>query len=487
MKGKKFNPKIAPQPPTGENSQSSPLGLGVAFEVGVWTTPDGQLSAALPHASATARPAKAVVRVDIAPYDIQIAKHASWGSTDLLPLRIQSRLAKVPIASRAVFDMASLMVGKDVFYVADNDLASGESNVKRASNPEIEVFKRRNRLHHQFLFGLANDISHVYNGFVEFITDPFGDKIVQVRRLPAAWSRISRIDEVSFRSENLYYSAAFAQGYMPVDYNDTKHVATIPLYDPFDFDFFDKLRAKKVRRFAMHIKPPTPQEEYYAVAPWNGLYLDSGWVDVAAAVPRVVKAMQDNQIALKYIIYISEQYMISRFPQIGTQRGWAAMTDEQKSAAQGKVTKEIEGKLVGVDNVFSSLTMIAKEGPDGRMYGKITVEAVDDKSKSGTWIPDTAAANREIMYAHMLHPTLVGIQSQGGSEAGSGSDKRESRNDAVSQIAVLQAHVFDPLNCIVKEYNDWAFTFLPDNIIHTTTNNSENGIVQSDKRPTVLN
>lgn len=477
---KSINPKIADN--TVDNAREA-----TAFEVGVWTTPDGQLSAALPHASAMSMPAKSVSRVDVSPYDIEIAKHASWGGNDLLPQRIQSRLSKVPMASRAVFDMASLMVGKDVFYVADSDLANGESTAKRGSNPEIELFKRRNRLHHQFLFGLANDISHVYNGFVEFITDPFGDKIVQVRRLPAAWCRISRIDERSLRSEWLYYSAAFQSGYMPTDYNDAQYVAKIPLYDPFDFAFLEKIRVKKVRRFAMHIKPPSPQEGYYAVAPWNGLYLDNGWVDVAAAVPRVVKAMQDNQIALKYIIYISEQYMISRFPQIGKQRGWAAMDDAQKSAAQKKVTKEIESKLVGVDNVFSSLTMIAKEGPDGKMYGKITIEAVDDKSKSGTWIPDTIAANREILYAHMLNPTIVGVQAQGGSEAGSGSDKRESRNDAVSQIAVLQAHVFDPLNCIVKDYNDWAFTFMPDNIIHTTTNKEENGIKTSDKRTQIIN
>jgi hypothetical protein len=87
----------------------------------------------------------------------------------------------------------------------------------------------------------------------------------------------------------------------------------------------------------------------------------------------------------------------------------------------------------------------------------------------------------------MIHPTQVGVQATGGSEAGSGSDKRESYNTAVSQIAVLQAHCFEPLNDIVKDFNGWAYTFLPDNILHTTTNNNENGIVQKGGSPTVNN
>jgi hypothetical protein len=452
-----------------------------ALELGVWVA-DGRVAEVLPHAaSRIVLPDKPVSRVVQQPYDIQPQLHAWWGGSDNLPIRVQTRLAKTPIAGRAVFDMASMMVGKGVFYVADKDLQQGESLLKRAYDPEIEAFNRRNRLYHNFLFGIANDIAHVYNGFVEFNLNSEASKIVQVVRKPASYCRISRIDDKSLRSENLYYSAAFANGYFPANYDDPRHVATIPLYDPYDFEWLDKAIARGVRKFAMHIKPPSPAEEYYAVAPWNGIYLDSGWADVAAAVPRVVKAMQDNQIALKYIIYISEQYMISRFPK------WGSMLDAQRTAAQATVTKEIENKLVGVDNVFSSLTMIAREGADGKMYGKIDIKPVEDKAKEGTWIPDAAAANREILYAHMIHPTQVGVQAAGGSEAGSGSDKRESFNTAISQIAVLQAHVFEPINSVVKDFNNWAYTFLPDNILHTTTNNSENGIVPKDSSPVVKN
>lgn len=473
MASKKLTPKTA----TSESDDQR-------IALGVWTAQDGTVAAVLPHAIGSAggssTPGTKVSRINTQLYDLQTMPHATWGVSDTIPQRIQSRLSKVPMAARAVFDMASLLVGQGVVYVKDAELQTGESQVKRGFDAEIERFKNRNRLHTNFLFGMAQDIASVYNGFCECITDPFGEKIVQVRRLPAAYSRISRIDDVSLRSENLYYSAAFQGGYYP-DYKTPSQVTTIPLYDPFDFEWFDKFRAKKLRKFAVHIKPPTLQEGYYAVAPWNGLYLDSGWVDVAADVPRVVKSMQDNQIALKYIIYISEQYMVSRFPK------WSSMKDTERQAAQSKVTKEVEGKLVGVDNVFSSLTLIAREGPDGKMYGKITVEPVEDKAKTGTWIPDTAAANREILYGHFVHPTLVGIQAQGGSEAGSGSDKRESRNDAITQVAVLQATLYETLNCVVKEYNQWDYTFLPDNVLHTTTNNVSTGLEPNNKRPTVTN
>lgn len=457
--------------------RNNPKNEAVAFELGVWEA-GGKVAEVLPHAASTALPKTPTSRV-LNAADDDSGEHAQWGASDNLPTKVQSRLAKTHIAGRAVFDMASMIVGKDVYYAADTELQQGASVVKRAYDPEIETFKRRNRLYHQTLFGVATDLAHVFNAFVEFNLNAEGTKIVQVVRKAASHCRLSRIDKNSLRSEFLYYSAAYANGDTP-DYKDPKKVVKIPLYDPYDFEWMEKAIAKGIRKFAMHIKPPSPAEEYYAIAPWNGIYLDSGWADVAAAVPRVVKAMQDNQISLKYIIYISEQYMISRFPK------WGSMTNIDRENAQKTVTKEIESKLVGVDNAFSSLTMIAKEGPDGKMYGKIDIKPIEDKAKSGTWIPDAAAANREILYAHMIHPTQVGVQASGGSEAGSGSDKRESYNTAISQISVLQAHAFDFLS-VVKEVNGWNYTFFPDNVLHTTTNKQENGIAPTEQRPSIAN
>lgn len=480
------NPKIA----TAQVA-SLPHNEG-GFALGIYEDADGIGSAVLPHAtgsygidaaaatSASSMPHVGIVRVKPSAYDVQIAEHAAWGSSDSLPRKVLTRLSQVPIASRAVFDMASMLVGRGVLYVADTELQKGASNVARAFDPEIDAFIRRNRLYTSTLFGLANDISGVYNAFVECITDSFGEKIIQMRRLPATNCRLSRLDGVTMRSEYLYYSNEFGVGVLP-NYADPKSVVKLPLFDADDFGAIERMKAEGITHFAYHIKPPTPQYGYYAVSPWNGIYLDSGWADVAAAVPRIVKAMQDNQIALKYIIWISEQYMVARFPR------WSSMLEPQRKAAQDQVTAEIERKIVGVDRVFSSLTMIAKEGPDGKMYGKIQVEVIEDKAKTGTWIPDTAAANREILYAHMENPTIVGVQAQGGAEAGSGSDKLQSRNNSVSQFAILQELLFEPFNFLVKEWNGWQHTFLTDNVLHTTTNNQESGILPNKQRPTVAN
>jgi hypothetical protein len=486
----KVNPKTAAATaatfPIDGNERGFALGIYAdTSDVGSHVLPyamgsHGVDAVANPSPSGNSIPHVGIVRVKASVYDVQMAEHAAWGASDSLPRKILTRLSQVPIASRAVFDMASLLVGRGVLYVSDADLQKGESNISRAFDSEIDAFIRRNRLYTATLYGLANDISSIYNGFVECITDSFGEKIIQIRRLPATNCRLSRLSETTMRSDFLYYSNEFGVGLLP-NYNDPKSVVKLPLFDPDDFGAIERMKAEGITHFAYHIKPPSPQYGYYAVAPWNGIYLDSGWADVAAAVPRIVKAMQDNQIALKYIIWISEQYMISRFPR------WSSMLEPQRKAAQDQVTAEIERKIVGVDRVFSSLTMIAKEGPDGKMYGKIQVVPIEDKAKTGTWIPDTAAANREILYGHMANPTLVGIQAQGGAEAGSGSDKLQSRNNSVSQFAILQELLYEPLNFLVKEWNGWAYTFLVDNIIHTTTNNQESGIVPSDKRPTIKN
>ena len=471
----------------------------IAFKIGVAVDTDNKVAHLFPEATIrtvamdnknngaptsspipNAKAADVPDRVNPAPFIIEYLPHAHWGISDQLPNTIINAMITVPMSSRAVQETVSKLVGNGVYYVKDSELQKGDSVVKRYYDKNIDLFLLRNRIYSNFLTAVSNDLSSVYNAFVEFLMNAEGDEIVQVARKEAQWCRVSRINPVSLRSEWLYYSAAFGFNMYP-DYNDTSMVAKIPLYDPTDFLFFDKLRAKGIRRFAMHIKPPTAQAGYYAIAPWTGLYLEDGWVFVAQRVSKIVSAMQNNQIALKYLILISNEYLAARYPK------WTGGTPEEKQEIQERLTKQIEDKIVGVKNVYSSLTIIAREGPDGKLMGRIEIVPIEDKAKSGTWIPDTAAANREILYGHNVHPTLVGIQAQGGSEAGSGSDKLQSSNDFVSKLSPLRAQVFAPLNEVIKVFNNWDVTFFADNVLMTTQNNQETGIVPTNQRPSVIN
>jgi hypothetical protein len=91
----------------------------------------------------------------------------------------------------------------------------------------------------------------------------------------------------------------------------------------------------------------------------------------------------------------------------------------------------------------------------------IQIEVVDDKMKDGKYLPDGAAADKQIMFAQMYNPAISGANlfSDGASGgAGSGSDIREA---FLVQLMLMHAErmmnveVFN----LVKNFNGWAKTY----------------------------
>lgn len=397
---------------------------------------------------------------------------APWGMNDNRPTEIRHKLRKVPMAGAALDKLVKMMYGNGLVYVREKDLASGAQNVPRANDARVERFLKRNRIDIMWYLAQCWDYRYYTLTFSEMVLNEGGTEIVELYHKSAEHCRFSQQDDKDFKVKWVGFSPRFAEA-PPTQ----AQITWLPLYRWYEHEeFFAKLRGRK---FVWASFMPMPGMFYYPEQPWIGLFSDKGWLDVSANVPRIVSAMQVNQINLKYLINVSVEYFKIRH------RDWDMYTAEQQKKEFDAFSAKIEQHLSGTDNAFKSITVMFEEDPmTGNRRGLIEVVSVDDKTKVGTWIPDSSTADAQIVQGLGLHPSQVGLAPEGGKMgAGSGSDQRESFNTAISLNTPEQDIILEALN-FVSDYNGWGVRFLVDHTTHTTTNNKEDGMLPS---PTSIN
>jgi len=392
---------------------------------------------------------------------------APWGCSDRFPTEIREKLQAVPMAMAAISRLIAMMYGNGICYYRNSDLKDGNTTVTRAYIPEVEMFLKRNRIS-RFLLAQMADYRFYMNAFSEMVLNRRKNKIVEIYHKPAEFCRLSLQNKRTLNIDYLKYSPDFVLGLQPHD-DRIKNIRLFRWYD--EERFLQTLRGYK---FAYHSHFPTPGITYYARPFWIGLAKDGGWLEVASNVSRIVSAMQNNQICLKYQILIPETWFIIRHPE------WDAYTHEQRKTIIDTKIEQLNGFLGGVDNVYKSISSVFKEDPATHTsYGKIEIVPIDDKTKKDAWVPNSNIADAQIVQGLGLHPSQVGLAPEGGKMgAGSGSDQRESYNTGIQLNTMDQEIILEPLN-YVSEFNGWGITFMFDHTYHTTTNNQEDGLQPS--------
>lgn len=400
---------------------------------------------------------------------------------------ILDKTEQVETTANAIEYNVRALLGQDVLYVKKLDMAQGKSNVQRHYSAEIEAFLSRNFIREEFLVGKANDLCTVFNGFSECIFNVSRSKIVQVAWKEAEFSRVEQFSKSkgTFDRKNLYYSSMFAAG----ELSDSKLLdpsltTIIPLFNPLNLTWYQDAIKAKYEKFAVHTRPRTSRSFHYARAPWMALYKDEGWVDAAGNVPIIVNAMQTNQICLRYVIYISQKYL-ETWVKVETGKDYITLTAKEKKEQFDALTKKIQDKLVGTKNVWSTLSLLALQDGMGNFIKPILIEPVDDKTKSGTWVPDTDHADQHIYRGHQLSTSMLGLSNSNVKmNSTSGSDTREGFNTVVTLNTYLQRLLLMELQMIAdfnfgNGWSEWDVQFFVDDMSHTTTNNVENGLKPS--------
>lgn len=369
---------------------------------------------------------------------------AWWGDADLLPTTMRCKVEAVPIAGATLQKKINMMVGEDLCWHYLDDLQRAGAESEPVYLPEVQDWMDENRIQQEWWPAQCADYCLPFNCFSELILSNDRQKITGMYHIAAEHARLSKANKVN-QVDFLVYSLHFPFG---TAQNDENRVA-IPLYKWFDREKF--MGGLLGRKFAWHTRFPTPGMIYYARPWWLGLFKENGWLDVSSGVPTIVRAMQKNQVTLKYLILFPEDYFVFRHPE------WNQYDPQKRQQIIDAKQAEINEYLSGEDNAGKSLISIFKQNEiSGAAMGKIEIVAIDDKAKTGTWVPDSYAADAQIVQGFGMDPSQIGLAPEGGKMgAGSGSDKLQSYNQLITLNTTDQRLVLEPLNFVAK-FNGWG-------------------------------
>lgn len=409
-------------------------------------------------------------------------RYAEFGENDGLVKLILDKLEKSHLAYDAIEKNANALQGQKIVYYNLDDLAKGI--VQQAYDPEIESVIREDAHRFEHIGGKAWDLATFWNAACQHIFNMKRTKIVRLKHLEFEFSKISKFHPTqgTFDRTQLFYSSNFTRTVKASDFDDPTQVTTFDLYDPDDPYFFQNLIKKKAATFATHTRPRTSRSFFYALPKHAGLYVENGWIDNTIEVPQMVMAMAKNQVSLRYIFYFTEMYFFLRFGE----NQWIEMSPEDRQKKFDEVGAEMETKLVGTKNAYSSLRLMMGKNMNTGEYEKLVyIEAVDDKAKVGTWVPTTDEGNKQIVMGHGWNPSAYGLSNSNvRMNSTSGSANRESFNTVVSlntpaQMLLLSDYQLMANFNAANGHKNWRVLFAIEDIAHTTTNEQENGLVPS--------
>jgi hypothetical protein len=394
------------------------------------------------------------------------APWSPWGNNNLFP---QEMLAD--IESCGILD--SIIDGKARFAlcegIAPAQVERDESGVKKVTkwinDPEINAFLRANN--HTFqCMGWFRDLIGMANAGAQYMVNGDRSKIVQFRRIDISEMRYQKEDPNNAgKINNIYLCSEWGK----VSSEKDNRVKAIRLLDPNNpvEDLRKKVEAGIVEN-ALTVKYPSWGKHYYSVPRWYSAYK---WVKIAQGVPEMKAAMFQNTMRIKYKVTIYPKYWADAFP-----GQWDQFTPEKKEEMRNQLFDEINDFLVGTKNAGKSIFVDGQyDQVSGKQYSNIDIEAIEDNTKQGEYLPDSAAANSEIAFAMLWNNALTGGNQASGlyEQSQGGSNVRESFLMQVL-IHVFERELVNYLLWPVAEFNGWAAKYpnfewvIPATILTTT-------------------
>jgi len=404
----------------------------------------------------------------VIPKDYSSYPWSPWGDDNLFPQNVLSDLEKNSIALRALEKRKTVHYGRGILAYRDKGKDNLGAPIREpVTDPEVVGFFRKNRLNFQWI-DLIGSLEIFANGWLEFILNKGQDRINRVFVKDPAYCRNGKMNPANpVRIPNLYYSAQW--GSMPSE-NDGSLVI-VPMFDPAKHDGsrYDGTR------FAYPVFYRSFNKSYYHLSVWNGIR-ESGWLGIANKVPRLKQAVMKNQMTIKYHIEIPDDYFMNRYPS-------PDYTREHRESARTRILAEMNDFLSDVENsgkAFLTFSFFNKFKSEYLSGWKINV--IDNKLKDDAYLPDSQAANSEILFAIGVDPCLIGSGIPGGSlGAGSGSDKREAFWQLNAEMGIYRQISLEPLY-FIRDFNKWPPDIDFDYVAVDTSQTMQDHPTKIDKR-----
>lgn len=379
-----------------------------------------------------------------------------WGSDNLFPQNLIAKVSENTVAPPALAFKAKAMYGKGVKPVLVDMNPDGTEKITPVTDPVILEFFRVNKIQ-KLMREIISDFLWFNNAFPEIILNKRRDKIVRMYVNEASECRWAKRNPANGYIERCYVASTWPSPRV----NELK---SVPALDPYDA--LDQLASGSAYKYVVPVSTPSPGKSYYQSAMWHGAY-SNGWIDIANEIPRFKTAMFKNQMSIKYLIKIPYDYWENLFKQANV-----TGQDERRALMQTKL-QEVNDFLTGTTN--SGKAFVSHFGTDPMSKKELpgwSIEALDDKFKDGKWLPDSAAANSEILFSMHVDPSIFGAGMPGGvysGSSGSGSDKRESFLITTALLQPERDAIVEPLN-LIRDFNGWdsRIQFRFEDVILTT-------------------
>lgn len=370
-----------------------------------------------------------------------------WGTNDRFPDEVMNLVRPSGVASSALRLMTLKLFGQKVVPVIEEGLDDNlQMKYSLVKDEEVSMFLKRSNFDNWRL-RIIQDYNYFANAFPMLMMNEDRSKIVKLGHDKARKFRYTPYDEKSGRVKTVIRSANFPS---PSD-SEKEEIAVIN-----SFDWYEEMERVKYtddkKKYVFPTFFPDPQFDYYSLAFWDGVR-SNGWLEISNSIPEYKRALFKNQSSIKYHVQIPYSYWSFKYPK------WSAMTTDERTKAVNDQLDEMDRYLTGSENAMRTfVSFFDQNKATGKAEGGITITPIDDKLKSDAYLPDSAAANAEILFSMLVNPALFGVGMPGGSYTGGanngGSNIRESwlvMNAINNADRAVLYQVFD----FVREYNGW--------------------------------
>ncbi len=366
--------------------------------------------------------------------------YVAWGDDNDYPGYIEERAHRSTLIPSTLQFKAMYMAAADIHYgyITGFDKKTNRPVIERFIHPELEYFWSRNNKR-LFLEDTYRNLYWWSHAYIEFVLNKEKTRIVALSTHDTCHCRLSAQDKRTGIKPFLYIDANYP---MPSEETTT----TVRLLDPY-WDWTGQIRKTPGYKFIYPLFFNSPKRTFYQRTPWHSIF-DSKWADLAEKIPVFKAKLMDNQMVIKYIFHVPEDYWRIEYPK------WDSMTAAERMKARVDRTREFNNVLAGIEKTGKSVMLTFRTDAAARQFSKWEVQELKGNLGSGEYIEDSQEISEHTLYALAFDGTLIGKTPGKSIGAGSGSDKRLADEIFFKNNKPYALKVIEALS-VMTDYNQY--------------------------------
>lgn len=395
-----------------------------------------------------------------------------WGPDNLLPNHLLQKISQNDIVSANVKFNRDICfgLGPKLIRVLSRQNGKITDYEEVSSGQEYEFFERNDIS--LFMLQQLTDMVEFYNTWAELAYDSNKQEIRTIRHREAVFSRWSEADR---------------RGAINWHYYCTKWDKTPGVADIICTRVLDEFEAVKELEMYQATRPrliysaymPSPGHPYYSRPEWYSIF-NSGWYDHSTMVPQLKKAILKNQLGVKYIIYITDEYLKDVYRREGIDENDREAVKKRIEKLKKDFCDYLSGETNANKAILSMKQLLPMASGSATEQKWIEIIPVKNDLKGGEYIDDTESTANIICYAMGVHSALIGATPGKNSNTLGGSNARELYMMKQALMKPVVDRAMRVLK-VIKEYNRWdpdVMITIPE-YIFTTLDQNKSGKQES--------